>query len=206
MAKLVPNQRHGSELNVMRSLSFGDNAEAERAFRLVKSRLLDVNRWHFLTQPPLAVFLLTDKRGNPLNGNVRKGYLFKISSPLPQSINGDGFDWVEVEEIKDITKKELSLIAVRVRPVASPMHPNAGTSHFFKSDATSTFEAQRIGGTVTVGIFGRNELPNTESENFVDTLRNFAVAAGAALFGSQTQWDRLAEGLVRGFDQEEKTF
>ncbi|MGO8056168.1 hypothetical protein, partial [Rhizobium leguminosarum] len=72
--------------------------------------------------------------------------------------------------------------------------------HFFKKDATSTFMVCIDGNIITASIHGRNEIPNTETANTIDNIRNKVVATSAISILSEVQWNNLVRGIVKGND------
>ena len=193
----VPDQVKGNAINVERSVKATSNHQAKLLYEEASARLLDVNHWHTFTEPSMSVFQLTDSNGQEIYREAHEMDLFRISVPAPGSSNGEGFDWVRVERIDyQKTGDPTQGISMRVRPVPSPLHPGDGTAHFFKVDATSTFSVSRDELEVKSSIRGRNEVPNTDASSIVDKIRNVVVATGAALAGSNLQWERLAKGLL----------
>ena len=67
-----------------------------------------------------ATFQVCDRNGNEVTRNVQEGYLLRVDIPGPGSKKGDGYDWVLVEELKEITENEVQSIGFRVRPAANP--------------------------------------------------------------------------------------
>ena len=190
----IPEQYKGNKLNVEYTLIASSIKEAVAIFSESVKRMLHVNGWQEITNSALSRFQLTDDKGNDLHRSAKEGDLFKIDIPGPGNEVGEGFDWVRVEVI--ILK--INRVAMRVRPVASPMHPKDGTAHFFTRDATSTFQIFRRGRIVTSGVYSRNEVPNTEASQVIDTVRNTAVAIGAIAGASRVQWESLVRGFVHG--------
>lgn len=191
---VIPEQQRGNELNVEYSATAPSVKEAIANFQKCIQRLLDVNNWKAITNAALSDFQLTDEDGRLVNREAREGDLFKIKIPAPGPAAGEGYDWVKVEMI--ITR--VNRVAMRVRPAESPFHPEAGTAHFFSSDATSTFQVFRKGREITAGVYGRNEIPNTGSDAVADKVRNTAVAVGAIMGASRIQWESLVHGIAEG--------
>jgi hypothetical protein len=190
----IPKQYTGSKLNVEYSVIAQSIKEAMVYFKDGVKRLLSVNNWKTISSAVRSSFQLTDASGKEIDRDARENDLLKIEIPGPGSVAGDGFDWARVESI--IVKP--NRVAMRVRPVANPLHPESGTAHFFSSDATSTFQVFRRGRIVTAGVYGRNEVPNTTSESAMDQVRNAAVAIGAIIGASRLQWESLVHGLLHG--------
>ena len=81
--------------------------------------------------------------------------------------------------------------------------PSGSVWHFFTEEASSCFLVKREKNTVTAGVYGRNEKPNTAAETFIDKARNTAVAAGAMTGFSKLQWKSLVNGLMEDNDERE---
>lgn len=100
---------------------------------------------------------------------------------------------MQIEAIEE----EENCIGIRVRPATNPTNDRKDVAHFFDEETTSSFLVKREGKKVTVGVYGRNEKPNTNTETVVDKLRNAAIAAGAISGFSKLQWKSLVNGLVK---------
>ena len=194
----IPDQIKGSKTDNSYSVDFDSPEEAKQHYQVCKTRLLNVSDWHSLTGTGTAEFELTDANGTPVRRVAEPGDFFKIDIPAPGSVAGGGNDWVQIEAIdsKGDSTRDEEYIAIKVRPAGNPRNKDKETAHFFKEDATSTFLVSRSENTVSAEIHGRNEVPNTEETNVIDTLRNAVVAVGAMLGFSDAQWKRLAKGLV----------
>ena len=59
------------------------------------------------------------------------------------------------------------------------------------------FVVKREQATVTAGVYGRNEKPNTKAETIVDKARNTTIATGAITGLAKLQWKSLVNGLVK---------
>ena len=187
---LVPEQNAGNKLNVEHSVITSSIKEAITLFSNSVKRLMDVNNWQQLAGSALSHFQVTDKDGQQVNREPKESDLFKITVPGPMT--AEKFDWVRVEMIK----AKVNRVAIKVRPVASPLHPKAGTAHFFKDIATSTFQVFRRGRIVTAAVYGRNEVPHINSPDLTDSIRNAAVAIGAIAGASRMQWESLVYGIL----------
>lgn len=191
--ELIPPQEGGVQTNTESSTRLCGDKEAESFYQEVRGRLLDVNRWHELAGAATADFQLTDAEGKEVDRTARTGDHFRIRIPGPGSITGEGNDWVRIEAIED----RGDALAIRVRPATNPQNDRQDVAHFFSPDATSSFIVRREGDTVTAGVYGRNEKPNTDTETTIDKLRNAAVATGAITGFSKLQWKSLVNGLVK---------
>lgn len=194
---IVPPQQEGSQTNTEAVETLPTESDAREFFTVVKSRLLNVNSWHDYAGKGTAAFQLTDAGGNEVERTAQKGDHFRIDIPGPGSVSGEGYDWVQIEEIAETHTGEEDSIAVRVRPATNPQNDKPDVAHFFTNAATSNFVVNRKGTEVKAAVYGRNEKPNTEAETFVDKVRNTAVATGATSGFSNIQWKSLVLGLLQ---------
>jgi hypothetical protein len=194
---LVPEQRKGNESNTEFSKSCASTEQAKSLFKQLKQRLLDVNHWQDLAGALTANFRLTDPDGNNVNRTVQKGDHFRIDIPGPGTVTGEGYDWVQVEEISETVNDDSETVAIRVRPATNPNNEKTDTAHFFREDATSSFVVKREGNKLVAAVYGRNEKPNTKTDSLIDKARNVAVATGAVTGVAKLQWKSLVEGLLK---------
>ena len=103
---------------------------------------------------------------------------------------------MQIREISEEKNPDGQQISIIVKPATNPNNANPDTAHFFAEDASSTFIIRREGKKVFAEVHGRNEQPNTDTENLIDKARNIAVAAGAMLGFSKVQWKSLVDGLI----------
>jgi hypothetical protein len=194
---IVPEQHEGGATNT-ESVETFDTIEAARAFyQVVSNRLLNVNAWHDYAGKGTAAFQLTDEHGTEVVRTAQKGDHFKIDIPGPGSVTGEGYDWVQIEEIVEEHNEDTDTIAIRVRPTSNPRNDKQDVAHFFTDDATSNFIVKREGTQVLAAVRGRNEKPNTKAEAIIDKARNTAVATGAITGFSNYQWKSLVTGLLK---------
>jgi len=198
LAGSIPKHRAGAKSDTSHSKHYKSREEALAAFQVAKNKLLNVSKWHDYAGSASADFKLTDRNGNTVTRLAKKGDYFRINIPGPGSEAGNGYDWVEIIAIKEDFEKEsdTEFIMLQVHPVPDPKNNDESTAHFFKEDATSTFIVNRKKLIVTAEVHGRNEKPNTNTENIIDKIRNFFVALGASLGFSKIQWKSLAVGLI----------
>jgi hypothetical protein len=194
---IVPQHQSGIETNTESSATFNSVEEATSFYQQAKHLLLHVNDWHTIAGAATADFQLTDEKGNEVNRSAQKGDHFKIDIPGPGPVTGDGYDWVQVEAVEEKNEKEKQSIALRVRPATNPNNDRKDVAHFFSDESTSCFMIKREGATITAGVYGRNEKPNTNTETWVDKARNTAIATGAITGFAKLQWKSLVNGLVK---------
>lgn len=193
---LIPAQEKGVIIDSEASVECYNANEARAFFNTVKQRLLAVNNWHHVAGEAGAKFTLIDEAGNEVNRDVKKGDYFKIDIPGPGSSAGDGYDWVQVEELNHVSNEIVDSIGLRVRPSSNPMSNDNSIAHFYSHESTSTFIVTREDNKITATIYDRNTKPNTDTETIIDKVRHVAAGIGAIFGGSKLQWTGLAKGLV----------
>lgn len=194
---IIPPHEEGTAVDVEDSVELANVSEAKDFFHQVKKRLLDVKEWHQIAGALSADFKLTDPKGNETDRKPQKGDYFKINIPAPGIKTGEGYDWVQVEEIAEDCEGVDEYMAIRVRPASSPVNDNRDVAHFYTDEATSNFIIKREGLKVTAGVYGRNEKPNVKAANSLfDKVRNALVGTGGATGFSKLQWKALISGLL----------
>lgn len=194
---IIPQQQTGASTDTVSEVKLDNEDTAKALYQLAQQRLLHVNEWHQVAGAATAMFQLTDEIGTEVNRAVKKGDHFKIDIPGPGTITGEGYDWVQVEEVQETNSKDEDYTAVRVRPATNPTNERQDVAHFFTEEASSSFIVRRKGTVVYAEVHGRNEKPNTEAEKVIDKTRNAAVAAGAISGFAKLQWKSLVNGLIK---------
>ena len=195
---LVPQQYTGRELTAIASIDLNNEQEAVNFFQLAMKRLLDVNNWQRTAEGVSATFQITDNTGNEVKRSVQKGDYIRIDIPGPGSKEGDGFDWVNVDDLREMSDNEIQSVGFRVRPSENPNRINSlGTAHFYDSLASSTFIIQRIGNKISALAIDKNLKPNLDAESVADKLRDVAIGTTALLGVSKIQWQNLVDGIVK---------
>lgn len=192
----VPAQQTGTEMNAIEKIELGSEEEAIRFFKIIKERLLDVNRWAEIAGIPMSAFALTDSNGNKVERKATDGDYIRIDIPGPGTKTGEGYDWVVIEQIKEEVLNGAEVLSMTVRPAANPLNEDEHTAHFLTAEATSTFQVKRVGNTTYAEEHGRNEVPNTDTEHTMDNIRNTLVGWGAKFGFSYPQWKALVKGLL----------
>ena len=197
--QIIPPNSKGAYTDTVSSKEFSSLDEAKAHYLLVKERLLSVYNWHEYAGAATADFRLIAPDGTSKTTSVEEGDFFQIDIPAPGNETGEGFDWVRVEQIEDASNSEedWEYTLIRVKPSSPPTVATNDTAHFFNDDASSYFLAKRIGKVVSAEVHGRNEHPNTDSDNVIDKIRNTIVAIGAMIGISKAQWKSLVSGLVK---------
>lgn len=194
---IIPEQYAGKEIVAEASAVFEDDTAAMRFYEVAKQRLLDCNNWHKIADGISATFQLFDKDGIEETRKVEKGGYLKIDIPAPGSKAGKGYDWVTIEELKEIAENDVQSIGFRVRPTANPNGDTDNIAHFYAESATSNFIITREVNKVTATIVDRNTQPNKDAGSVVDKVRDTAIGVSALTAFSKVQWQNLADGLAK---------
>jgi len=194
--EIVPPQFTGQEIETEAIKVLHDETEAKSLYNVAKKKLLDVNNWKEIAGAITARFQIIDEKGKAVNREVKKGDYLRIDIPGPGNKEGDGYDWVLVEELKEINNESLQSVGFRVRPNENPFGEKNETAHFYSKEATSSFIITRENLKVISWIIDRNLLPNTESGSLADKVRDVAVGVSAIAAFSKVQWQGLADGLI----------
>ncbi|HEX6224643.1 MAG TPA: hypothetical protein VFZ52_09545 [Chryseolinea sp.] len=194
---IIPNQQSGKTVDAESSVELRDENEAREFFAKVKDRLQNVKLWKEYAGDFSAEFNLVDSDGNPVKRKPEKGDYLKIDIPGPGSKSGDGFDWVQIEEMVSASTPHDESFGFRVRPADNPTDGERETAHFYSRESTSSFIVERTLNKVTASIHDRNTKPNTEANRTTDKIRDVVVGAAGAISFSKLQWKNLADGLLR---------
>lgn len=194
---IVPSQYTGKEIETAASIDLKDNDEAKLFYEVVRERLFNVNKWHSKAGFVSGSFQLMDANGKKLEKNVEIGDYIRIDIPGPGSSEGFGYDWVLVEDLREIREENIQSVGFRVRPSQNPANEDNATAHFYSDEATSSFIVSRENNTVSSLIIDRNVKPNTDASTITDKIRHVAVSLGAIGLFSKVQWQNLANGLVK---------
>ncbi|WP_276370878.1 hypothetical protein [Chryseolinea sp. H1M3-3] len=194
---IVPDQHTGKAIDAESTVDLPSEEDAKAFFKTVKSRLQNVNEWKSYAGNLSAVFQLVDPQGTEVQRDVQKGDYFKIDIPGPGTKSGEGYDWVQVEDVENDNTPNGDRFAFRVRPTDNPQSNENDVAHFYSDQSTSSFVVERNGNTITASIHDRNTKPNTSAERTSDKIRDAVVgAAGVASF-SKIQWKKLTDGLLK---------
>jgi hypothetical protein len=196
MKNQIPEQYTGGELDTVAKAEFPSAEKAKEFYQIAKKRLLNPSKWAEICKVPLSTFTLTDSQGHTIEQEASEGNYLKIDIPGPGTHSGDSFDWVRIEKISEEFSDDTDVVSLQARPAANPASTDTSTAHFFKPLATSTFQVRRVGNVVYAEEHGRNEVPNTDSSNVVDNIRNTLVGWTAKIGLSYPQWKSLVSGIA----------
>lgn len=193
----LPVHHKGAQTDIVASVKCNTESAARLLFETARKRLFNVNEWQQYAGKATAAFSLLDSSAVKVQRPAQEHDYFKIDIPGPGSIAGKGYDFVRVECITQKEEKDFSIALIQVRPCANPEDKSdQSIAHFFTDEATSSFIVLRKGNTVEAHVHGRNEIPNTQSDNMIDTTRNAIIGTTAAAGISSVQWKALVNGLL----------
>ncbi|TWF42744.1 hypothetical protein FHW36_102505 [Chitinophaga polysaccharea] len=193
----LPAQYVGEATSTSESKDLLNEETASAFFKTAVLRLADINNWESLSGSMSSGFQLTDLAGKLVSGLAETGMYIRIDIPGPGTHAGKGFDWVKIEQKEHIMLNEhQEVFFIRARPSEHPIQKSAGIAHFLRKEASSSFVLVRNGATVTAAVYGRNEVPNTQSPDLGDRIRNAVVGSTGAIGISKLQWKALVKGLL----------
>lgn len=192
---MVPEQETGVPINTESSVELGSEQEAKGFFEVVKKRLQHVSHWHEIAGSGSATFQLIDKNGLEVQRTPEKGDYFKIEIPGPGNAGGDGYDWVEVEEVDSTSSGDGETYGFRVRPTEDPRN-REHIAHFYSRETTSSFVVTREKNKITAAVYDRNTKPNKEAGPIANKVRDVVVGTAGILGFSKIQWKKLTDGLL----------
>lgn len=191
----LPEQEMGGKMDVSSSRELESWEAALSFFKLAAFRLFNVNEWASYCGTDATTFQLCTEKGS-LTQDLHEGSLIRIDIPGPGTAAGEGFDWVRIEEIKELEDSDERSVGFRVRPTSDPRNLKDDTAHFFTDEASSTFLVRLKGTTVFAEVHGRNEVPNTNTGQTLSNIRNSVVGWAARLGLSFPQWKLLVSGIL----------
>src|SRR5437764_8035780 len=98
---IVPSQYTGKDTEAEASTELQNDADAMNFYHIAKKRLLQVNQWHQLAGLISAKFQLTDENGAEIDQEAQQGNYIRVDVPGPGSKEGNGYDWVLIEELRE---------------------------------------------------------------------------------------------------------
>ena len=193
---IIPKQQTGKAIDAKGSVSLDNEREAKDFYEVVKKRLQNVSHWGELAGNLSANFQLVNKEGIETHKNPEEGNYLKIDIPGPGSKTGQGYDWVQIEEVQNTSEPTLESYGFRVRPAENPQVESNHIAHFYSQESTSTFTVTRNGKSVKAEIYDRNTKPNKDADTTTDKIRDAVVGAAGVLSFSKIQWQNLVQGLL----------
>lgn len=194
---IIPDQRTGKAIDAESTVEVAEEKDAKAFFDEVKGRLQNVNHWKEYAGNLSATFQLVDREGVEVQRKAQKGDYFKIDIPGPGSQSGDGYDWVQIEDVENTATPDSERFGFRVRPTDNPQSKKEDIAHFYSQESTSSFIVERNKNKITASVHDRNTKPNTDADNTTDKIRDAVVGAVGAFSFSKIQWKNLTDGLLK---------
>lgn len=173
------------------SRAFSDESEAEFFFNRLKQKLFHIEKWN-------AESFLTSFEPFDGNGKPSKRETAAVGDFIRLSLAGSGkADWVKIIEITEESNEVVITVSPSYNPTENQPDKDT-TSHFFTAESTNNFCLGINRETVSFYVIGLNEKTNTqETENFIETFRNVAVANIGSYLGIQTgEWKTFCENFI----------
>lgn len=196
-APFIPAQYTGEATTTSHVKELVHEVAAQEFFKTAVGRLEQVNQWGEISGSLSSGFQLTDLAGKPVAGTAETGMYIRIDIPGPGTNAGKGFDWVKIEQKEHVVLNEhQEVFFIRARPAEHPIQKSAGIAHFLRKEASSSFVLVRNATEITATVYGRNEVPNTQTADLGDKIRNAVVGSTGAIGISKLQWKALVKGLL----------
>jgi len=153
-----------SDQSVERTFSIGGTVTtyssqfAPQIFKTVSNRLLDVNKWHRLSDSLLPAFKVVDGEGTPISRIVREHDWIRIE-PTSSELDSDDFLRIESLEYQSDPESESEVLTIGVSRTSKPFYNVLGHARLLVNDAVTTFRVFRKGLNITAEL-----LNNVSSE------------------------------------------
>lgn len=195
----IPEQKNGSFHDSESRKLFNDSESTDAGFEELKKRFLDINQWKNYCSERSAEFKLFDSSGKHIDRSPQVSDLIRIDIPGPGNSESKGYEWVKIREISDqhLIKGEIETLIIVCEPTTIPdQEDNSHIAHFYSEDSTSNFKISKGAKYIKIGIYGRNETPNLNT-NLASKIRNVAIAIGGMFGLSKTQWKIFADEMLK---------
>ena len=195
--ELVPAHVDGVSITARSEKIFDAEDKAQIFFTAARDRLLDINNWFNLNHKIGANFALFHPDGTACKeGPAKPGLYIRIDIPGPGNPAGEGYDWVRIEEVKELPGTTEAGAGIRVRPSPAPGADEDEVAHFYDPQSTSTFVVYKQGGQVHAVIYDQNTKVNTKGKSILNKIRNILIGSGAITVFSKIQWELLTDGFL----------
>lgn len=189
----VPGQKEGAFQDTESHKKFDSPEAAFTNFDILKTRFLSVNEWQNYCGKSTAEFKLFDENGQHVNRKPQEGDYIRIDIPGPGDFEAKGFDWVEITEMDNNTSEKSCRITCK--PSKDPTGQSSKIAHFYSAKTSSTFIISIMGHSLKVGVYLRNELPNSQT-GFLNRVRNFLISLGGNTRFTKIQWKSFTNGML----------
>lgn len=188
----IPEQHSGNKHDAVESKECHSMEDALTCYSYAVKRLKNIHTWGDLVKDMDAVHYdnsASQTKSSPVVGNYIRNIL-----PGPGNPDGDGHDWVKIQEVHESPDQiEYSMM---VKPCQNPLNSETKTAHFYDDRATNTFIVRREGTTVFAEVHGRNENPNISDASLKGKARNALVGLGGMIGLGKKHWEYFAKRLL----------
>lgn len=194
----IPTQENGSFHDTESQRDFDSPETTARNFEILKNRFFSVNEWKNYCKKKSADFKLYDANGNHITRFPQENDLIRIDIPGPGNPESKGFEWVKIKKMskESPTVGEIENFTMICIPANDPKIDNCHIAHFYSEKSSSNFRISRGSKYVKIGIYGRNETPNMNT-NLIGKIRNLLIAIGGMFGMSKIQWKVFADEIVK---------
>lgn len=194
---LVPEQIKGAYHDTESRKDFLMPELAAQKFDLLKQRFFSINYWKDYCDGLSSEFKLYDEAGLYVERKPQKGDFIRIDIPGPGDLKSNGYDWVQIVMIDDQPyNDEIERHIIICKPSRKPDGKSDRIAHFYSAESSSAFVISRGQNYIKVGVYGRNEIPNTKKSGLWGKIRNFLVSLGGFTRLTKIQWKSLSDGLL----------
>ncbi|MBA4055889.1 MAG: hypothetical protein C0490_14340 [Marivirga sp.] len=137
---------------------------APQIFKTVSNRLLDVNKWHRLSDSLLPAFKVVDGEGNRISRPVRENDWIRIE-PTSNESDSDDFLRIESVEYQSDPESESEVLTIGVSRISKPIYKVLGHARLFMNDAVTTFRVFRKGLNITAELLNDVSSERDANEN-----------------------------------------
>jgi hypothetical protein len=188
----IPEQHSGNQHDAVESLECNSLEEALRCYNAAVERLKKIHAWGEIVNDMEAVHY--DNSGSLTKASPEVGNYIRTVLPGPGNPDGDGNDWVKIQEIHESPDQGEFLMTVK--PCNNPLDPDTNIAHFYDDQASNTFIIRRQGTTVFAEVHGRNEKPNLSEASLMGKARNALVGLGGIIGLGKIHWEYFAKRLL----------
>lgn len=194
----IPSQIKGSFHDTESQKNFDSSETAARNFEVFKHRFFSINEWKNYCKNKSADFKLYDPEGNHITRFPQENDLIRIDIPGPGNPESKGFEWVKIKKMgkESPTVGEIENFIMICVPANDPKIDNSHIAHFYSEKSSSNFRISRGSKYIKIGIYGRNETPNMNT-NLTGIIRNLMIAVGGMFGMSKIQWKVFADEIVK---------
>jgi hypothetical protein len=155
---------------------------APQIFKTVSNRLLDVNKWHRLSDSLLPALKIVDGNGAPQSRPIRENDWVRIE-PVSKASKTDDFLRIESVEYESDPEGESEVLTIGVSRISEPFYIALGHAKLFMSEAVTTIRVLRKGLNITAELL--NDIGSESKEHETPLLGMYRI-----------QWRTFVNGIL----------